>query len=124
MGDFNIDFKNKEAGFDKLSEMCDSFNLTNLIKSETGYTKNHKSLIDFFSQINLCLYKKTHVTETGLSDYHKLISTFFKSRFSKVRPKVLKYRNCKNFDKNNFRNDLNNISVRLDNETLTNVTIY
>ena len=58
MGDFNVDFKNKEAGFDKLSEMCDSFNLTNLIKSETCYTKNHKSLIYFFSQINLCLYKK------------------------------------------------------------------
>ena len=48
MGDFNIDFKNKGAGFDKLSEMCDSFNLTNLIKSETCYTKNDKSLIDFF----------------------------------------------------------------------------
>ena len=58
MGDFNIDFKNKEAGFDKLSEMCDNFNLTNLIKSETCCTKNHKSLIYFFSQINLCLYKK------------------------------------------------------------------
>ena len=59
MGDFNIDFKNKGAGFDKLSEMCDSFNLTNLIKSETCYTKNDKSLIDFFfSRINLCLFKK------------------------------------------------------------------
>ena len=32
MGDFNIGFKNKGAGFDKLSEMFDTFNLTNLIK--------------------------------------------------------------------------------------------
>ena len=48
MVDFSIDFKNKEAGFDKLSEMCDTFNLTNLIKSETCYTKNRKSLIDLF----------------------------------------------------------------------------
>ena len=48
MGDFNIDFKNRGGGFDKLSEMYDSFNLTNLIKSEIGYAKKHKSLIDLF----------------------------------------------------------------------------
>ena len=58
MRDFNIGFKNKEAGFKKLSEMYDTFNLTKLIKSETCYTKHNKSLIDFFfSKINLCLFK-------------------------------------------------------------------
>ena len=67
MGDFNIDFKNKGAGFDKLSEMYDTFNLTNLIKSETCYTKNHKSLIDqsLFSQINLCLFKNLMSPKLG-----------------------------------------------------------
>ena len=109
MGDFYTGFKNKGAGFDKLSEMCDTFNLTNLIKPETCYTKYHKSLTDLS-------FSKTHVTETGLSDYHKLISTFFKSRFSKARPKVIKYRNYMNFDKNSFLNDLSNINVRLDKE--------
>ena len=116
MGDFNIDFKKKGAGFDKLNEMYDTFNLTNLIISETCYTKNHKSLIDLFFTNKPLSFQKTHVTETGLSDYHKLISTFFKSRFSKARPKVIKYRNYKNFDKNNFLSDLNNINVRLDKE--------
>ena len=48
LGDFNIDFKNKGGGFDKLSEIYDTSNLTNLIKSETFYIKNHKSLIDLF----------------------------------------------------------------------------
>ena len=48
MGDFNIDFKTKGAGFDKLSKMYDIFNLTNLIKSETSDTKNHKSLNELF----------------------------------------------------------------------------
>ena len=42
------DFKNKGAGFDKLSEMYNTFHLRNLIKSETCYTKNHKSLIGLF----------------------------------------------------------------------------
>ena len=116
MGDFNIDFKKKGAGFDKLNEMYDPFNLTNSINSETCYTKNHKSLIDLFFTNKPLSFQKTHVTETGLSDYHKLISTFFKSRFSKASPKVIKYRNYKNFDKNNFLSDLNNINVRLDKE--------
>ena len=114
MRDFNIDFKNKGAGFDKLSEMFDTFNLTNLIKSETCYTKNHESLI--FLLFTNKPFQKTHVTETGLSDYYKLISTFFKPRFSKAKPKVIKYRNYKNFDKNNFLDDLNNINVRLNKE--------
>ena len=116
MGDFNIDFKKKGAGFDKLSEMYDTFNLKNLMNSETCYTKNHKSLIDLFFTNKPLSFQKTHVTKTGLSDYHKLISTFFKSRFSKARPKVIKYRNYKNFDKNNFLSDLNSIDVRLDKE--------
>ena len=116
MGDFNIDFQNKGAGFDKLSEMCDTLNLTNLMKSETCYTKNHKSLIDLFFTSKPLSFQKAHVTETGLSDYHKLISTFFKSRFSKARPKVIKHRNYRNFDKNNFLNDLNNINVGLGKE--------
>ena len=95
MSDFNIDFKNNGAEFDKLSEMCDSFILKNLIKSETCYTKNHKSLIDLFFTNKPLSFQETHVTETGLSDYHKLNSIFFKSGFSKARTKVIKYRNYK-----------------------------
>ena len=73
MGDFNIDFKKKGTGFDKLSEMYDTFSFTNLIKSKTCYTKSHKSLIDLFFTNKPLSFQKTHVSETGLSDYHKLI---------------------------------------------------
>ena len=77
MGDFNIDQKIKVIGFNKLDEFCDLFNLTNLIKTETCFTKSHKSHIDFFLTNKPLSFQKTHVTETGLNDYHKLISTFF-----------------------------------------------
>ena len=128
MGDFNIDFRNKGAGFDNLSEMYHIFNLRNLIKSETCYTKDHK-LIDLFFTNKPLPFQKTHVIETRLSGYHKLISTFFKSWFSKARPKVIKHRDYENFDINNFLNDLNNINVRLDKENPNEcydrmVTIY
>ena len=40
--------KSKSLGYDQLDEFCDKFNLTNLIKSETCFTKNHKPSRDLF----------------------------------------------------------------------------
>ena len=48
MGDFNMDLKINGFGCNKLDECCDLFNLANLIKTETCFTKSHKSLIDLF----------------------------------------------------------------------------
>ena len=81
MGDFNIDMKSKCFTYNKLDGFCDLLNLTNLIKSETCFTKNHKSLIDFILTNTTMPFQRTHVSETGLSDYHKLITTFLKANF-------------------------------------------
>ena len=40
---------------------------------------------------------------SGLSDFHKMI---LKSTFPKVRPKQIVYRKFKNFDLNNFKNEV------------------
>ena len=61
-------------------------------------------------------FQKTHVTETGLSDYHKLMSSFFKSYFTRLRLKVITYRNYKKFDENVFLNDLQKLEIKLDEE--------
>ena len=76
MGDFNIDLKIKGFGFNKLDQFCDLFILINLIKTETCFFKSSKSLIDLFLTNKPLSFQKTHVTETGLSDYHKLILPF------------------------------------------------
>ena len=57
-----------------------------------------------------------HVTETSLRDYHKLLSTFFKSHFTRLRPKVITYKNYKNLDENLFLNDLQKLDIKLDEE--------
>ena len=59
---------------------------------------NHKSTIDRFSTNKLELFFKTRTTEPGLSDYYKLVSTFFKSKAPRLKPKVIFYRNYKKFD--------------------------
>ena len=47
MGDFDIDIKKENStAYDKLEEFCDTFKLTNLVKSETCFMNNHKSTID------------------------------------------------------------------------------
>ena len=87
-----------------------------MIKSETCFTKNHKSLIDLFLTNTPLSFQKTHVSETGLSDYHKLITTLFKTNFSGLRPKVLSYRSYKNFIESKFLNDLNKTIISFGNE--------
>ena len=51
--------------------------------------KNHKSTIDLFLTNKPKSFFKTYITETGLSDYRKLISTFFKSKAPKLKLKVI-----------------------------------
>ena len=66
MGDFNIDLtKEYFSGFDKLEELCNTFNLTNLIKSETCYTNNHISTVDLFFTNKPLSFQGTSTTETG-----------------------------------------------------------
>ena len=109
MGDFNIDINKDDAiGLDKLDVFCDTLNLTYLVKSETCYTNNHKSTIDLFLTNKPRSFQFTSVTDTGLRDYHRLITTFINSHFSRLKPKIIHYRNFKRFDEQKFIADVKN----------------
>ena len=51
-------------------------------------------------------FQVTNTTETGLTDCHKLISSFMKSYISHLKPKTIFYRNHKNFDEEKFVKDV------------------
>ena len=103
MGDFSIDLnKTNCIGFGKLEEFCDNFNMTNIVKSNTCFTKNNKSTIDLLLTNKPMPFQVTNNTETGLSDCYKLISSFMKSYISRFKPKTIFYRTHKNFDKEKF----------------------
>ena len=110
MGDFNIDINKRGARLDNLDKFCNLFNLTNLIKSETLITLNHKSSIDLILTNRPSSFHSTCTTETGLSDFHLLILTFFKSHYIRLRPKIIEYRNYKHFDQSSFLGDLRNVN--------------
>ena len=77
MGDFNVDLNKTDCiGFGKLEEFCDNFNLTNIVKKNTGFTKTNKSTIDLLLTNKPMSFQVTKTIEAGLSDCHKLISSF------------------------------------------------
>ena len=93
--DFNIDIKSSNSDKDKLENFCNLFNLKNLVHLETCFMKNNKFIINLILTNKILHFQKTHVVETGLSKYHKMISTFFKACSSKLRTEVIYYRSYK-----------------------------
>ena len=51
-------------------------------------------------------FHNTLTIETRLSDFHKLIVTILKIYLPNNQPKVITYRDCKNFDNSRFPEEL------------------
>ena len=51
-------------------------------------------------------FLKTKTSETGLSDFHKMVVSIFKISFKIQEPKIVTYRDYKRFDDEKFRESL------------------
>ena len=108
MEDFNINIRQTSPKSHKLDDFYSLLSLTNIIKSDTCFTKFHSSTFDLFVTSKPNLFRKTNATETGLSNHHKLICIFLKSCFQRLKPMIVYYRNYKKFNEANFLNDVKN----------------
>ena len=108
MGDFNIDINTAVMDVNELDEFCNLFDLT-----KTCCTKNRKSTIDLILTNRPPSLQNTKTTETGISDWnHKLILTFSKSHYTRLKPKIMYYRqNYKNFNEELFLKDFENLNL-------------
>ncbi|KAK3097542.1 hypothetical protein FSP39_010594 [Pinctada imbricata] len=107
VGDLNYNLLDQQKG-KPLLDLCDVFDLTNVIKSETCFTKIGKpSLVDvllsnqpqyLFSPINF---------DCGLSDYHNLIGILVKGKTPFLAKEKVQYRSFKNFNESDFNQDVN-----------------
>ena len=89
MEDLNTDTSDKSK--DKscyLSDLCDTFSLKNIITGKTCFKKTTGTSIDILLT-NRPRFLKTGIFETGLSDHHKLILSFFRSYFSRIPHKTI-----------------------------------
>ena len=101
-GDFNVD---KEE--EKLQNFLFEQNLKNLVKEDTCFKSiSNPSCIDLFLTNSVPSFQHTTTLTTGLSDFHNMVVTVMRSTFPKAQPKIVYYRDYKNFDLYAFRADL------------------
>ena len=101
-GDFNI-----EETDPIMSEFLFKNVSKNLLQQKTCFkSTNNSSCIDLFVTNSPRSFQDTITFASGLSDFHNMILTILNSTFPKVRPKQIVYRKFKNFDLNNFKNEI------------------
>ena len=111
-GDFNIDYKEEI-----LEEFLFEQNLKNLVKEPTCFkTIDNPSYIDLFLTNTPPSFQNTIAVETGLSDFHKMVVTVMKTTFPKAQPKIVYYRDYKNFDLPKFRAELRDELKKTENQ--------
>ena len=98
LGDFNSEFSEP-----CVNDFCDVYNLKNVVKEPTCYKNSDNHL--FLTNNMPSTFQCTTTIETGICDFHKLVVTVLKI-YKKQRPKIIHYRNYKNFENDNFRQDL------------------
>ena len=80
-----------------------SYNSSSLIKEPTCY-KNPKtpSCIDLILPNSHYSFQNSCVIETGLSDFYKMTATVMKTSYEKLKPRIINYRDYKNFCNDTF----------------------
>ena len=85
---------------------CDLNGLKNLINVPTCYKDfDNPSSIDLILTNRPSYFQQSTAFETGLSDFHLLTITEFKTCIQKQEPKIIKYHDYRNFDNNRIRSE-------------------
>ena len=86
---------------------CDLNGLRNLTNVPPCYkTFDNPTSIDLILTNRPSYFQRGAIFETGLSDFHLLTITEFKTSFQKREPKIIKYSDYKNFDNSKFRSKI------------------
>ena len=102
MGDFNV-----EPTEHAMAEFMQTYDLRNLVKGPTCFKNpENPSCIDLILTNRNRSFQGSYLIETGISDFHKMTLTVMKSYFKKQEPKILTYRDYKNFSNEKLRHDL------------------
>ena len=92
-----------------------TYNLKSLVKQKTCFKNpDNPSCIDLILTNSRRSFQDSSVFETGLSDFHKLTTTVLKQYFPKPKPKIVNYRDYRNFRNDEFRAELDNEILKLD----------
>ena len=97
MGEINIESNETEqtkTASKLLKELYITYDLHNLVTESTCFTHTHESAINVIFTIFKYNFMHSKASETGLSDFHKMICTFTRNQ----EPIKITYRDYKGFD--------------------------
>ena len=104
LGDFNVEVKEKD-----ISDFMSTYNLKSLLKQKICFKNpDNPSCINLILTNSTWSFQDSSVFETGLSDFHKFTTTVLKQYFPKPKPKIVNYRDYRNFRNDEFRAELDN----------------
>jgi len=114
LGDLNFDMLDS-AKCQPLMNICDTFDLDNIVNNPTCFTVNGKpSLLDVILTNCKSLVFKSCNFSCGLSDVHNIICCQLKLENQTNKTKFCYYRSYKNFDVDKFNHELNDKMSTLD----------
>ena len=86
MGHMNIDTLEHSSSLNELTELCDTVGLQNLYKVRTCEMKGSSTSVDLIPTNCKHNFKYTHAFETGLSEFHKIVTVCSKNTNERLRP--------------------------------------
>ena len=76
--------------------------MNNFIKRKTCFKTDSGTSVDVMLTNRPRSFHKTSIIETGFSDHHNMISSFFRTHFERLKSKKIEYINYKKFYQSNF----------------------
>ncbi len=101
LGDLNIDMLKKNNWIQ--NELCDIYDLDNLISESTFFKRPEGTLIDPIYVRNAMRFKKSIHVFRGYSDWHHMVECITKLQIPLSKSHKVTYRSLKYFDENTFR---------------------
>ena len=100
------DFNSEEHQL-SLNSFLNQQNSKNLVKDKTCFKSIvNPRCIDLLITNSPMSFQNTIALNVGCSDFHKMAITVMKTKFDKLKPKRVTYRNYKSFDEKTFQKDL------------------
>ena len=96
-----------QEGNIQLEDFLCTYHAKNLVKEPTCFKSvENPSCVDLFITNKYRSFMKTSTISTGLSDFHKMITTVMRTTFPKAEPSVITYRKMGNYNSVDFSIDL------------------
>ena len=110
-GDLNCNLYHRNG----LSDVCDVFGLTNLIKEPTCFKGDTPTLVDVFLTNRPKCFSGVVNVDIGTSDFHHYVGVVTRAFAPRQIRRKITYRSMKNFQEDAFRADCDNIPFHVSN---------